>query len=86
MAPTEQSKSTPPRAALWLSRLAVLIAAALLLYTCSVCCPQLCDALRGMRNGRAVQAFSQFTQSLHAGSDVVEAFAASYELLTGAEP
>ena len=86
MAPTEQTKTTPSRAPLWLSRLAVLAAAALLVYTCSVCCPQVHDALRGVRNGRAVQAFSQFTQSLHTGSDVVEAFAASYELLTGAEP
>lgn len=80
----KQQKQTPRRGAVWASRLCVLVAAALLVYLCSFCCPELTAAVRGARDGRAAQAFSQLTQSLHTGSGVVEAFAASYETLTGA--
>ena len=78
-----------PRGKLWLSRLGVLAAAALLVLTCSTCCPKLTSAVRrivaGAADSPAVQAFSAFTDALLGGSGVREAFTGSYQVLTGAE-
>ena len=80
---------TISRGKLWLSRFGVLGAAALLALTCSTCCPRLTAAVRrivaGAADSPAVQAFSAFTDALLGGSGVREAFAGSYQVLTGAE-
>ena len=77
----------PRRGAVRLSRLAVLAAAALLLYVCSVCRPFASvvrwQALDELSSG-ARAAFSALTQSLGQGESVAEAFADSYRVLTGA--
>lgn len=77
-----------PRGKLWLSRLGVLAAAALLVLTCSTCCPKLTSAVRrivaGAADSPAVQAFSAFADALREGGGVREAFAGSVEILTDA--
>ena len=77
-----------PRGKLWLSRLGVLAAAALLVLTCTTCCPKLTSAVRrivaGAADSPAVQAFSAFADALREGGGVREAFAGSVEILTDA--
>ena len=77
-----------PRGKLWLSRLGVLAAAALLVLTCGTCCPKLTSAVRrivaGAADSPAVQAFSAFADALRDGGGVREAFAGSVEILTDA--
>ena len=79
---------TVPRGKLWLSRLGVLAAAALLVLTCTTCCPKLTAAVRrivaGAADSPAVQAFSAFADALREGGGVREAFAGSVEILTDA--
>jgi len=71
-----------------LSRLAVLAALALLLYTCHACCPEAERALRRLvtngENSPAAQAFYSLTQSLREGEDAAQAFSESYQVLKGA--
>lgn len=81
------NEKKPRRGATGLSRLAVLAAAALLLYVCSVCRPFASvvrwQALDKLSSG-ARAAFSALTQSLGQGETVAEAFVDSYRVLTGA--
>ena len=70
--------------AVWLSRLYLLAAVALAVYTCSVCIPSVREHLASSADSRAVQAFSSLAQSLREGDGVAEAFSASYRVLSGA--
>ena len=81
-----KKQGEPPRKAfaIWLSRLYLLAAAALAVYTCSVCIPSVREHLASAEDSRAVQAFSSMAQSLREGDGVAEAFSASYRVLSGA--
>ena len=74
-------------AARWLSRLAVLAAALLLVQVCRICRPAArvidWDALEGY-GARARQAFSQLAGALQNGENAAEAFAESYRAWTDA--
>lgn len=72
---------------LWLSRLAVLAAAFLLLHTCRTCRPFASfirwEALDAPAEG-VQRAFSALSEALRSGDGVVAAFAESRQALTGA--
>ena len=75
------------RAAVWLSRFAVLAAALLLAHVCRVCRPAAnvidWDTLEGC-GARARAAFSRLAEALQNGDGAVEAFFGSYRVLTDA--
>lgn len=64
-------------------------AAAMLLYVCSHCYPQLGnygrELLFGVDNSPAIEAFSVLADSLEDGNSIRDSFARSYEVLVGAE-
>lgn len=75
------------RAAVWLSRFAVLAAALLLAHVCRVCRPAAgvidWDTLERF-GARAKAAFSRLAEALQNGEGAVEAFSDSYHVLTDA--
>lgn len=73
------------RAAIWFSRLFLLLCLGALLYVSSICIPGVRTALRGAAEGRTVQAFSALTDSLQDGSGISSAFSESYRVLIGDE-
>jgi hypothetical protein len=87
----EAGRPQPPKeraGARLLSRLAVLLALALLLCTCHICLPGAERRLRalaaGAKDSPAAQAFSSLTRALGEGEGAVQAFSESYGVLKGA--
>jgi hypothetical protein len=84
---TEKNEHKKGRAGRILSRLAVLLALVILLYTCHVCFPGAEAKVRSWvtlgEQSRTAQAFSAVAQSLRQGDGVTEAFSSGYSVLTG---
>lgn len=78
------------RVGVLVSRLALMLALAVLVLTVRTCCPyaveQVKDWLGLGEDGRTRAAFSVLSEALGAGDGVVAAFAESYQTLAGETP